>query len=160
MKLHDALQQQIAATHDGVPWYGTGRSALLAGLRATDAAAHPVPGAHSIWELVLHMTAWTQEVEQRLAGHAPGEPDVGDWPRVGRVTEARWQVACADLAAANASLLRAMAALPVARWAEHVGDNRDPAINAGVTISAMLVGLAQHDAYHTGQIALLRRALG
>ena len=58
------------------------------------------------------------------------------------------------------TLLRAVAALPVARWAEHVGDNRDPAINAGVTIGAMLVGLAQHDAYHTGQIALLRRALG
>jgi uncharacterized damage-inducible protein DinB len=37
--------------------------------------------------------------------------------------------------------------------------DRDPALGTGVTHRAMLNGLVQHHAYHTGQIMLLRKAL-
>ena len=70
---HDrtALIRQLAATHDGEPWYGSSRMSLLKGLRYTEAAAQPVPGGHSIWALVLHMTAWTNEVRRRVNGQPP-----------------------------------------------------------------------------------------
>jgi len=35
----------------------------------------------------------------------------------------------------------------------------DPPLGSGVPFEVMLHGLAQHNAYHAGQIALLRRAL-
>jgi uncharacterized damage-inducible protein DinB len=159
MTVQDALQRQIAATDAGDPWYGSSRAVLLEGLTAREAAAHPIPGGHSIWELVLHMTAWTQEVERRLAGNEPGEPQAGDWPPVGAVTAARWRAACSALAEAHASLLAAVAALPADRWSDPVGKLRQPALGTGVTIGGMLVGIAQHDAYHIGQLAILRQAL-
>jgi hypothetical protein len=37
--------------------------------------------------------------------------------------------------------------------------DRDPALGSGVNHRAMVHGLIQHNAYHSGQIALLRKAL-
>jgi uncharacterized damage-inducible protein DinB len=149
----------MAATHHGDPWYGSSRAALMEGLAAAEAAARPIHGGRSIWETVLHMTAWTREVERRLRGGVPDEPEGGDWPRVGRVTAARWKAACTELDQAHASLLAAMDAMPPSHWSERVGSARERTLGTGVTHGAMLIGLAQHDAYHLGQIALLRRAL-
>jgi hypothetical protein len=40
-----------------------------------------------------------------------------------------------------------------------IGEFREPALGTGVTVAAMLAGLAQHNACHGGQIAILKRAL-
>jgi hypothetical protein len=82
---------------EGDPWHAGNIVHLLEDVTAAEAHAHPVPAAHSIWELVLHMTAWADEVRARLAGAEAGDPDPGDWPRVGRATEARWTQARAAL---------------------------------------------------------------
>ena len=42
--------------------------ALLDGVTAEQAAAHPIPGAHSIWELTLHIAAWESACLRRLEG--------------------------------------------------------------------------------------------
>jgi uncharacterized damage-inducible protein DinB len=158
--LQAALIQQFTATHDGDPWFGSSRSSLLAGLTPEQAAAHPIPGGHSIWQLVLHMTAWTNEVGRRLEGHPAAEPREGDWPPVPTISSEAWDAAQADLGAAHARVLATIAVLPPIRWAEPVGRSRQPELGTGVTVTGMLVGLAQHDAYHCGQVALLRRAAG
>lgn len=156
----DALLKQMAATNLGDPWYGTSRSDILDDVTATQAASHPIGGAHSIWELVLHMSAWTGEVLRRLGGSEPAEPAEGDWPGVpANATAAAWHKALANLEAAHAELQDAAQDLPIRRWHEPVGKHRDAPIGSGVTIGEMLVGLAQHDAYHTGQIALLLKSL-
>jgi uncharacterized damage-inducible protein DinB len=155
----DELLSQIEATHQGDPWYGGSRAAMLDSITAQQAASHPIPNAHSIWELVLHMTAWTNEVRRRLGGAEPGEPAEGDWPPVPRPNAAAWYKSLQDLEDAHTALLAAARELPAERWLEPVGRHRDAPLGTGVTIGAMLVGLAQHDAYHTGQVALLCKAL-
>ncbi len=158
--IRDGLLAQLAATNRGDPWYGTSRSALLEGISAGQAAAEVIPGAHSIWQLVLHMTAWTEEVGRRLAGGAPAAPRAGDWPAPGAVSDTAWADAKADLERAAARLRDAAAALTDDEWGARVGATRDAPLGAGITMAEMIVGLAEHDAYHTGQIALLRRAAG
>jgi uncharacterized damage-inducible protein DinB len=155
----DAVLEQIRRTHAGDPWYGSPRTRFLQDVAAADAVARPMGSAFSIWELVLHMTSWTNEVRRRLAGGAPGEPKDGDWPTVGEPTEARWQAALARLEEAHAALVADVSRLTEADTRRAVGEQRDPALGTGVTIGGMLVGIAQHDAYHIGQLALLRRAL-
>lgn len=154
-----SLMRQIDATEDGDPWYGSSRARLLGGLTAEQAAAHPIPGARSIWELVLHMTAWTREVTRRVHGQPPAEPIEGDWPAVRSVTPEAWAAARADLAAAHRALVSAVAAMSADRWHAAVGESREPALGTGIDVAGMLVGLAQHDAYHTGQVAIVGRAL-
>jgi hypothetical protein len=49
------IAQQLENAFSGGAWHGPALLELLADVDATTAAAHPVPGAHSIWELVLHI---------------------------------------------------------------------------------------------------------
>jgi uncharacterized damage-inducible protein DinB len=157
--LETSVLQQIVATNAGDPWYGPSRKTLLAGITHDQAASHPVPNGHSIWELVLHMTSWTREVTRRLRGAEPAAPQDGDWPPLGDVSARAWEAAQAALEAAHAELVATARTMPAARWEEAVGRLREPALGTGITVGGMLVGLAQHDAYHSGQIAILRRGL-
>ena len=160
MDLETSLVEQLAATNAGEPWYGTSRSTLLAGLSAEQAARRLMPEIHSIWEEVLHMTSWTNEVRRRLDGHVPATPVEGDWPAVEHVSEIEWRQALDALDTAHARLLEAVRALPPGRWAQPVAQAHGDTPSGSITVAGLVVGLAQHDAYHTGQVALLRKAAG
>jgi uncharacterized damage-inducible protein DinB len=158
--LRDALLEQLRRTHAGDPWYGASRTHLLHGVTAAEAEQRPLGSAHSIWELVLHMTAWTDEVARRLGGAAPAEPAAGDWPRVPRARgEAAWEAAKAALLAAHGRVLAALAVCPAERLPQPVGTTESPALGTGMSYRAMVRGLAQHHAYHGGQVAILKRAV-
>lgn len=159
MPLSAHLVEQLTRSHDRQPWHGPSRRALLTGVSAREAAMRPIAGAHSIWELVLHMTAWTREVSRRLHGAAPAEPAEGDWPAVGEPSEARWAQACLDLDRAHAALLSIVAALSPTRLADRVGDIDEPSLGTAPSVALMVAGIAEHDAYHCGQVAMLKRAI-
>jgi uncharacterized damage-inducible protein DinB len=153
------LSQQVGLAHEGPAWHGPGLAENLEGIGAERAASKPLASAHSIWELVLHMTAWTREVARRLEGAEPGPPIDGDWPAVGPVSEQAWARARASLAEAHAALAAAVKRFPEERWRDRVGGKRDAPLGTGVSYGAMVAGLLQHDAYHSGQVGLLRKAL-
>jgi uncharacterized damage-inducible protein DinB len=148
----------VLEIHAGEPWHGFSTRRILDGITTRQAAARPGGGAHSIWEIVLHMTAWTREVAARLRGREPGDPAEGDWPPAGDATEARWRAARAALDAAQRELSDAVADVPDARWHERLG-SPDAALGTGRTRLETLEGLAVHHGYHAGQIALLKRLL-
>ncbi len=77
-----SLLAQYQATHRGEPWYGSSRAQLLQGISAARAAQAPFVTLPSIWAVVLHMTAWTEEAHRRLEGAPPATPQRGDWPSV------------------------------------------------------------------------------
>jgi uncharacterized damage-inducible protein DinB len=147
----------VLSIHGGDPWHGYATMRVLEGVTAAGAAAHPAPGVHSIWELVLHLTAWTGEVGARLAGADAKDPREGDWPGVGDPTEERWRAAVQALDGAQRDLAAMVAKVPDGRWDARVGDTREPGLGTGVTHLETLEGLAAHHAYHSGQIALLKR---
>ena len=149
MTMLEPILTQLEASHDGDPWYGSPRMRFIEHLTPSQAVARPVEGAHSIWETVLHLTSWTEEVLRRVDGGTPAAPASGDWPAVGAPTPAAWRAARAKLGKAHAALVARARTLTPADAARPVGN--------GVTVAEMLVGLAQHDAYHAGQIALLHR---
>jgi uncharacterized damage-inducible protein DinB len=154
------LSEQVRLAHTGPAWHGTALAENLEGINAEQAASRALPGAHSIWEIVLHLTGWTGEVTRRLQGGQPAEPAEGDWPEVGRVSEEAWSRARAALGEAHARLAAAVERFPAARWSERVGGERDAPLGTGVSYAAMVAGLLQHDGYHGGQVGLLRKALG
>jgi uncharacterized damage-inducible protein DinB len=123
------------------------------------AAARPIPKAHSIWELVLHMTGWKNETARRLAGAVACMPVEGDWPDIGEPTEARWKEALARLEAAHQALIAAVKALPEAKLYEPTNDTRSGPLGTGVPYYVLLHGIVQHDVYHAGQISLLKKAV-
>jgi uncharacterized damage-inducible protein DinB len=155
----DRLRRALEATLDGDPWYGSSVSRMVDGVDPSQAAAHPVSGAHSIWELVLHMTAWVNEANRRLRGGSYGEPEEGDWPGVPAPGGASWQSARSALAAAHSSLAATLTAMSDAELSAQVPGAQVDAAGQPVTLYQTAVGILQHDAYHAGQIAILKKAL-
>jgi uncharacterized damage-inducible protein DinB len=153
----DRIVDQFQREHDGDPWHGSPLRRILEGVTAAQASARPVAGAHSIWELVLHITAWKNEVRKRLTGRPASEPDEGDWPAVGEPSPERWEAARTALTEAHERLLAQVRALPESRLHEATNDSRDRPLGTGVSYYVLLHGLVQHDVYHAGQIALLKR---
>lgn len=151
----DALADRIMRTVSGPMWHGPALAELLAGITAREAAEHPVAEAHSIWELVLHVTTWSGIVRERLHSTTPVDAtEEQDWPRVpAPATAAAWRDATARLAASYDALAAEVRALPPERLRELV-PGRD------TSIGDMLHGVVEHGTYHGGQIALLARALG
>jgi uncharacterized damage-inducible protein DinB len=61
------------------------------------------------------------------------------------------------LTEAHERLLAQVRALPESRLHEATNDSRDRPLGTGVSYYVLLHGLVQHDVYHAGQIALLKR---
>ena len=155
----DRLVDQLQREHEGDPWHGSPLRDILKGITAAQAAAKPVPNAHSIWELVLHMTGWKKETRRRLSGAPAADPEEGDWPATGATTPERWTEALDRLEVAHRELVAAVQALPENRLFEPTNDPRDRPLGSGVSYYVLLHGIVQHDVYHAGQMALLKKAL-
>ena len=155
----DRIVDELEREHHGDPWHGSPLRTILDGISAQQAAAKPIPSAHSIWELVLHITAWKGEVRRRLSGAPAGEPQEGDWPVAGDPTPERWRASLDRLESVHRDLVAAIRALPEPRLFTASNDPRDRETGAGVSYYVLLHGIAQHDVYHSGQIALLKKAL-
>jgi uncharacterized damage-inducible protein DinB len=156
----DRLRRALETTLDGDPWYGSSVSRIIERIDASQAAAHPIAGAHSIWELVVHMTAWVNETNRRLRGGAHGTPEEGDWPVVASTTAASWQSATAALARAHSSLAATLTAMDDGDLGRQIGGGQIDAAGQPVSLYDTTLGVLQHDAYHAGQIAILKKALG
>jgi uncharacterized damage-inducible protein DinB len=144
------IADQLRRAFDGSAWHGPSLLELLADIDASTAASKPISKAHSIWELVLHIAAWDGAAMRRLAGEKSQPAGEQNFPRVPKPTEAAWQRAVADAKHTHDALVRTVAALPDSRLRDRVPGKR-------YDFYHMLHGVAQHELYHAGQIAILKK---
>jgi uncharacterized damage-inducible protein DinB len=150
------IADQLRRAFEGEAWHGPAVLEILDGLGAAQAAARPIPAAHRIWEIVLHIAVWDDAARRRMAGQVVQPAAHEDWPEVTDTSPAAWQRALEHLKQTHDALLAAVGACPDSRLAEKV-PGKEPAY---YTLYYMLHGIAQHELYHAGQIALLKKALG
>src|SRR4051812_36809292 len=108
------LARHIERTVAGPMWHGPVLLDVLKGVTSEQARARPVPGAHTIWEIVLHVTAWCDIARLRLAGEAIGDPaPEQDWPPIDAAHAGPddWPRAVERMAASHRQLAAAAAAL-------------------------------------------------
>jgi uncharacterized damage-inducible protein DinB len=159
MSLRQTLSTRLDDIWNGAPWYGDPSTRILAGISATDAARQLAPGTHTIWQIVLHMTAWTEAVSARVRGAGAKAPERGDWPKVESTSPDAWVTALADLATARKELLAEIDATHEEDIQIHVKNHSPPFSDTGISRAGTVMGLIEHDVYHLGQVALLKRAL-
>jgi hypothetical protein len=136
-------------------WHG-GPSPVgaLRGVTAAQAAWRPTPRRKSVWELALHIAYWKYTVRRHLEPGAnarfargpanfPSPPEPAD--------DAGWARDVALLRSEHERLVEAVRGLSE-RW---LGDI--PPEGRRWTYGELVLGIAAHDAYHTGQIQLLKR---
>ena len=149
------IEEEVRRTTEGGAWHGPSLSQTLDGVTAAQAAVWPIPNAHSIWEIVLHLTAWAREVERRLRENAHPLDGEADWPPAPPASEQAWARDRAALYQAHQMLRQTIREFPPGRLEEHV----KPGEAHNGSFYVMLHGLAQHDAYHAGQITMLKKAI-
>lgn len=160
MKETERIVEQMRRVIEGDAWHGPSVIEIMGRMSSSGAAGKPIAGAHTIWELVLHMTSWTNEVRRRALGAQAAEPVEGDWPSMPAPSEEEWAKAKAALIESHEGLCSTLVHFPPSRLDEIVGDERSAPLGSGVSYYVMLHGLVEHHTYHAGQIALLAKALG
>ena len=145
------LLDQLERAYAGDAWHGMPVRELLDDVDAGLAAAHPIAGGHSIWELVTHITYWLDAAARRLGGETVDPLHDEDWPAPPQPTAAAWRQALTALQASQDRLLAA-----VRRLEEK--DLDGPVPGHAYTKYVLLHGVLQHTLYHAGQIGLLKRA--
>ncbi len=146
------LDEQLRRALEGEAWHGPSVLELLDGVSAAQAAGHPIAGAHSIWELVLHLVSDYELVLRRLAGDGHPMTAAEDWPACPALTEENWRATVEELTRLNTRLRQAVRDFPAERL--------DVPLVSEVPYTAytQFIGVTQHNLYHAGQIALLKRA--
>jgi DinB superfamily len=148
------IAYQLASTLNGEAWYGDSLREILNGITAEQARAHPIPNAHSIWELVLHVEAWCKLAIGAVQGTPippwASMPKELDWPPVAGTSEQAWQGAVTSLFSAHLRFVDAI---------KEFGDERLEATVPGRTYDfyRLFQSMTQHAVYHAGQISLLKK---
>ena len=76
----ERIEEQLRRSFEGEAWHGPAVLETLAGVSHADAAAHPIEGAHSIWELALHLSSDYRLVLRRLSGDGRQLTKEEGWP--------------------------------------------------------------------------------
>ena len=151
MNSRDRIIDELTRALEADPWHGPAIDEVLAGVDAAEAAAHPIAGAHSIWELVHHVTAWVRAIHMRVKGSVCELEGEADWPPVREPSDKAWTAAVADLHHAQADLVTTLRKLADA-------DLNTTTPNREYDLEHLLRGLTQHHAYHAGQMAIVKNA--
>lgn len=144
------IADQLKRAFEGDAWHGPAVLEVLEGVSARTAARKPLAGAHSIWELVLHIAAWDGAIGRRMEGQALQLSDEQDFPPVKDTSDSAWRNTVQTLKQRHAELIQGVLAMPDHRLTSQVpGKDYD--------FYHMLHGAVQHELYHAGQIALLKK---
>ena len=143
--------EELKNIHDGNAWHGASLKDALDGITCDQAAARPLKQAHSVWEIVAHITRWEDVFRRRLEGEMIGEPEAGDFPLPAEPSETTWKKTLDDLESAHRELLLAV---------EKLSDsNMDTNITGkDYSYGFLLRKTIAHKIYHTGQIAFLKNS--
>ena len=145
------IADQLRRAFYGSAWHGPAVLELLKDVDPATAAAKPVENVHSIWELLLHVEAWDRAGLIRLSGKKCQMTGKKNFPPVTTVTDAAWRGAVAQVKRTHDDLVKTVASLSTSRLHDRVPGKR-------YDFYHMLHGIAQHELYHAGQMAILKKA--
>ena len=128
----------------------------LKGLKPASRSVRPAPHVHSIWEEFEHMRIAQEDILQYTLDpkwKSPVFPD-GYWPKeADRLTEETWSTSVAGFSADSEAVIRLVRdeSLDLTAAIPH-GEGR--------TYLRQILLIADHNAYHLGQIVQTRKTLG
>jgi hypothetical protein len=148
------MAYQLASAISGEAWYGDSLREILNGVAAEQARSHPLRGAHSIWELLVHVEAWCNFAEGAVRGTPippwPAMPRELDWPLVSETSEIAWKEAVSSCFVSHLKLVEAIKSFPDERLQSTVPGRE-------YNFYRLFQSTTQHAIYHAGQIALLKK---
>ena len=130
-------------------WIGNNFKETLHGVGAEQATKNIAGNTNSTWQLVAHITYWRTAVVNRLTG-TDNPPPFLDFLLPEICNEENWKQALHDFESAYHLLRNAIT---------HFNEENlnKPSPRKGQTFYELMMGCLQHDAYHLGQMMLLKK---
>lgn len=140
---------RLNAVFDGNAAHGSTLRRLLDDVSEEQARRH-AGSTHSIFEMVVHAGTWMDVVARRMRGEPIESTTVEDWSDV---TLRSWPATIEELEHAQSRLLDAVARTSPERLDAIVGrfEGKDYSARAALDM------IINHNVYHAGQIALLKK---
>jgi uncharacterized damage-inducible protein DinB len=146
MTLKEITTDHLRRVFFGSSAHGPSLHELIDDLTDAQAHAKPIDGAHSIAELLAHLTSWIDAIARRFEGEIFKTADVDNFPDVKMLTidalRARF-VSAHDRLLADAARME---------------DFLQPVAGRDYNVLQALNFVVDHSLYHAGQIALLKKA--
>ena len=136
----------------GPAWHGPSLRGALRGVSPAQAVWRAKPGRHNIAEEAVHAAYWKYAVRRRLTGEKRGSFALAgsNWFPRKNVTLRTWRADMALLVAEHRRLCETVRTMRPGQLGRRLPGGRWTALET-------IRGAAAHDAYHAGQIQLLKR---
>jgi len=146
--------KELQVTLDGDPWFGQSVYALLNDVSADYASVKPNESSHSLVELIYHMNTWAEFTLKRI--HKEQIDDMAafeklDWREIDPMIHG-WEEGLSAYIATNQELIALLETKDDA-FLNEIVDYRD------YDFRYLINGLIQHNIYHAGQIAYVKKLL-
>ncbi len=146
---------QLQQLYAGGSWQGESFVSKFEGVDELAAFSQPVPGVHSIAEIVWHCIYWRMVLINRMQGnHSYREETVQtqNFLPTTELKEKGWEALRSEFDQSQASLIALLGVKNDSFLEEEY--------QSGFTYGHHIEGIVQHDIYHLGQIGLVKKMLG
>ena len=150
MKEQEQLNKLFTDLYDGSPWIDVNIVNTLDEITAKEAATKPFPYFNSIWEIVNHTINWRETVLKRVNGENIESPDDNYFSFIRDRSENSWQK--------TKERFRDSQVI----WLKAIKKFKSKDLDAKHDFSTfsnyeLILAILQHDAYHLGQIRLMKK---
>lgn len=149
MREIEKIAALFEAFYEGDCWVGLNFQQAVQGIHAEQASKKKDDAHNSIWQLVNHIIYWRKTVMIRLQG-VLGHPPMLDFYQPEKTTIAEWKNTIQHFEEINQTLINTIRSFDDDRLDQ-------PSPMKRQTYYQLLVGCLQHDAYHMGQIVILKK---
>jgi uncharacterized damage-inducible protein DinB len=145
------LKKLFTDHYDGNPWLDINIVDTLKELTPSQAASK-IGDHNSIWQIVQHVVAWRETNLARIQGELVPAPSHNFIEEIQDKSEAAWEKLLGRLQRSQEMLLAYLEKADAASFDTIYKPNQH-------TYYEHLQGILQHDAYHLGQIVLLKKLI-
>ena len=149
------LIQLYQTAYDGDPWYGKSITSILSEIQS-DIVGKRVNDQHSILELLYHMINWREFTISRIDEGKNTSADFfaeNDWQNLNHHDDTLWENGLKLLDDTQTILIDLLKKLNEEDMDKIVAERK-------YDIRHLLYGLLEHDVYHLGQIAYIKKCIG
>ena len=150
MKETERIADQFTRSIEGNAWHGPSLMELLGGVNAEKASSKNIEDAHSIWEITNHIILDMNVVAKRIKGEVVSVTLEEDWVEIKDFSENAWQNTLEKLRITSTKLKNIILDLPSEKLDDNIKEKEQ-------TYYFVLHGVIQHNLYHAGQIAILKK---
>lgn len=148
--------KSFESTLSGQPWFGRAVYEILGEVDESKAGTKPNGTEHSMLELIWHMNTWAEFVLGAVENRSVEEMkkiEANDWRNIDPKTHT-WKKGIEQLRAIHTTITELLNQKSDDNFLSEVVPTRK------FNYRFMLNGLVQHNIYHLGQIAYLKKMLG